>query len=229
MIFWSHRGFPGVENSLSAFNHACSHAITHFETDLHVTKDQVLVLAHDPTIGRVARGTHAISEITLKELQNFPIQQAEPWCTLDELVLAHPDVIISLDMKSEGTLAPLISWMNGRDTSNYIVGSFSHKRVVAFRKAHPHIQTALTTKEVLLIRLGLSAGVSTNLFAPKYAMVPPKIGPFRLLTQGFVKRCRKMNISIHAWTINSKEEFVALKDLGITGVITDDFRILRND
>lgn len=229
MIFWSHRGFPGIENSLSAFNHACSNAITHFETDLHVTKDQVLVLAHDPTIGRVAGSAHAISELTLKELQKFLIQQVEPWCTLDELVLAHPDVIISLDMKSEGTLAPLISWMRGRDTSNYIVGSFSHKRVIAFRKAHPHIQTALTTKEVLLMRFGLSAVVSTNLFSRKHAMVPPKIGRFRLITQGFVKRCKEKNIPIHAWTVNSKEEFLALQDLGITGVITDDFRILRGD
>lgn len=229
MIFWSHRGFPGIENSLSAFNHACSSGISHFETDLHVTKDQVLVLAHDPTIGRVAGVDHAISELTLKELQNFPIQQTEPWCTLDELVISHPDVIISLDMKSEGTLIPLISWMRGRDTSNYIVGSFSHKRVIAFRKAHPHIQTALTTKEVLLIWLGLSGAVSTDLFSRKHAMVPPKIWRFTLLTKAFITRCNRMNIPIHVWTINSKEEFVALQDFGITGVITDDFRILRND
>lgn len=229
MIVWSHRGFPGVENTLSAFNQACSSAITHFETDLHVTKDKILVLAHDPTIGRVARNTHAISDLTLKELQKFLIQHVEPWCTLDELVFAHPDVIISLDMKSEGTLAPLISWMRGRDTTNYIVGSFSHKRVIAFRKAHPHIQTALTIKEVLFIRFGLPIGVSTTLFSPKHAMVPPKIGRFKLLTKGFVKRCKEKNIPIHAWTINSKEEFLALQDLGITGVITDDFRILRGD
>lgn len=227
MIFWSHRGFPGIENSLSAFNQACSNLITHFETDLHVTKDQVLVLAHDPTISRVTKGAHAIADLTLKELQNFPIHQVEPWCTLDELILAHPDVIISLDMKSEGTLVPLISWMKGRDTSNFIVGSFSHKRVIAFRKAHPQIQTALTTREVLSIRLGFAAGVTSDLFSRKHAMVPPKIGRFRLLTKKFIRRCKERNIPIHVWTINSQEEFFSLQKLDITGVITDDFRLLR--
>lgn len=228
MIFWSHRGFPGIENSLSAFDQACSESITHFETDLHVTKDQILVLAHDPTISRVTQNAYAIAELTLKELQNFPIHQVEPWCTLDELILAHPDVIISLDMKSEGTLAPLISWMKGRDTSNFIVGSFSHRRVIAFRKAHPQIQTALTTKEVLRIRLGLAAGVPRDLFSRKHAMVPPKIGRFTLLTEKFIKRCKERNIPIHVWTINSNEEFLTLQKFDITGVITDDFRILRN-
>ena len=227
LILWSHRGFPGIENSLSAFNQACSEEITHFETDLHATKDGVLILSHDPTLIRLNRRGGQISDLTLAELQRFPIQDIEPWCTLDQLVTSHPDVIISLDMKAQETLNPLITWMRGRDTSNFIVGSFSHKRVQAFRNAHPQIRTALTTREVLLIKFGLARFVRATPFSPKFAMVPAKFKTVTIVTPRFIHVCERKNIQVHVWTVNSVSEVLYLKTLGVTGVVTDNYRILR--
>lgn len=227
MILWSHRGLPGIENSLSAFNEACLDSVTHFETDLHLTKDEVLILSHDPTISRLAKRDYKISNLTLEELQQFPIHGGESWCTLDQLVVAHPDLIISLDMKAEESLGALIAWMNGRDTSNFIVGSFSHKRVRVFRQAHPQIRTSLTSREVLLIKVGLARFVKTSLFSPKFAMVPAEIKSIRIVTRRFIQICRAKNIPVHVWTVNTESEVLYLRDLGVTGVVTDDYHLLR--
>lgn len=227
MILWSHRGFPGIENSLSAFNQACLDSITHIETDLHLTKDEVLVLSHDPTIYRLAKRDYKISDLTLEELQRFPIHGGESWCTLDQLVVAHPDLIISLDMKAEETLQALILWMNGRDTSNFVVGSFSHKRVRKFRQAHPQIRTSLTSKEVLFIKLGLARFVKVSIFSPKFAMVPAVMKSIRIVTPRFIEICRAKHIPVHVWTVNSESEFIYLRDLGVTGVVTDNYHFLR--
>ena len=54
MQIWSHRGNPGPENSLAAFDAAHKIGVRNFETDIQVTKDGVIVLAHDPHTGRVA-------------------------------------------------------------------------------------------------------------------------------------------------------------------------------
>jgi glycerophosphoryl diester phosphodiesterase len=146
---------------------------------------------------------------------------------LDQLVASHPDVIISLDMKAQETLNPLISWMSGRDTSNFIVGSFSHKRVQAFRKSHPQIRTALTTREVLLIKFGLARFVRTTPFSPKFAMVPARFKAIKIVTSRFIRLCERKNIQVHVWTVNSVSEVRHLKTLGVTGVVTDNYRILR--
>ena len=227
MILWSHRGFPGTENSLSAFNQACLDSVTHVETDLHLTKDEGLVLSHDPTITRLGKRDHKISDLTLEELQRYPIHGGESWCTLDQLVVAHPDLIISLDMKAEETLQALILWMNGRDTSNFVVGSFSHKRVRKFRQAHPQIRTSLTSREVLLIKVGLARFVKASMFSPKFAMVPAEMKSIKIVTPRFIETCRAKNIPVHVWTVNSESEFIYLRDLGVTGVVTDNYHFLR--
>lgn len=54
MIIWSHRGNPGPENSLAAFDAVHKLGIRNFETDIQVTKDGVIVLSHDPHTGRLA-------------------------------------------------------------------------------------------------------------------------------------------------------------------------------
>ena len=155
MIIWSHRGHPGPENTLQAFTAAWEDGITHFETDIHATLDGHLVLAHDPSILRLTQVDQQISTLTLEQLQEFPINGQHPWCTLEELVTRFPDAHISIDIKSDDTLHPFIEWIEDRHAANFVVGSFSSKRVQSFRQAHPSVRTALTPLETLALVFGL--------------------------------------------------------------------------
>ena len=63
----AHRGGGGpVENTLAQFADAVALGFRHLETDLHVTRDGVLVVAHDPTLARVAGDPRAIADLTLE-------------------------------------------------------------------------------------------------------------------------------------------------------------------
>ena len=66
MTIWTHRGNPGAENALSGFQLAWKNGINHFETDLQITKDGILVLSHDPDLLRLTGNSHQIIDLTLE-------------------------------------------------------------------------------------------------------------------------------------------------------------------
>jgi glycerophosphoryl diester phosphodiesterase len=212
---------------LKAFEAAWEDGITHFETDIHATLDGHLVLAHDPSILRLTQVDKRISALTLEQLQEFPIHDQHAWCTLEEVVTRFPDAHVSIDIKSDDTLHPFIEWMNGRHAENFVVGSFSSKRVQSFRQAHPSVRTALTPLETLALVFGLDRFIKWDRSKKLYAMVPPKFRGIRICTPGFIHRCRSRDISIFVWTINDLETARKFVDLGVHGVVTDTYPELR--
>jgi len=85
-----HRGARGLapENTLAAFAHALAIGVTTLETDLAVTRDGVVVLAHDPVLnpdivrgpdgGWLAAPGPAINTLTLAELKGYDVGRLKP-------------------------------------------------------------------------------------------------------------------------------------------------------
>ena len=155
MQIWTHRGNPGPENTLEGFSQAWIDGIRHFETDIHCTSDGVLVLAHDSDISRLTGQRKEIKDISWQELQEHKIDGEFDWTTLDELHTQYDQAQISVDIKSDHALEPFLQWAEGKDLSNYIVGSFSAQRVNRVRQVFPTLTTALTSKEILFSAAGL--------------------------------------------------------------------------
>jgi glycerophosphoryl diester phosphodiesterase len=84
-----HRGARGLapENTLAAFAKALSIGVTTLETDLAVTRDGVVVLAHDPELNPalvrdggawLAQRGPPIRSLTLAELQRYDVGRIDP-------------------------------------------------------------------------------------------------------------------------------------------------------
>jgi len=85
-----HRGTRGLapENTLSAFSRALAIGVTTLETDLAVTRDDVLVISHDPLLNPdIVRGPDGkwlaakdtpIRTLTLAELGRYDVGRIEP-------------------------------------------------------------------------------------------------------------------------------------------------------
>jgi len=223
MQIWTHRGNPGPENTLEGFSQAWIDGIRHFETDIHCTSDGVLVLAHDSDISRLTGQRKEIRDVTWQELQEHKIDGEFDWTTLDELHTQYDQARISLDIKSDHALEPFLQWAQGKDLSNYIVGSFSTQRVNRVRQAFPVLTTALTSKEILFIAAGLGHLLPRH-SAERVAMVPPRFKGVKILTRSFIDFCSLHSIEINVWTINSDEELDQIRHLPISGIITDHYR-----
>lgn len=223
MQIWSHRGNPGPENSLAAFDSVYKIGIRRFETDIQVTKDGVIVLSHDAHTGRVARQRQRIRHTHFAELnkETSLIASQEPWCSLDELVASFPDVIISIDLKSDESVPAILRWLKGRNYDNLIFGSFRHSRVMELRSVYPWLNTSLTPLEVSQVMLGIPIS-RKRCWGITRAMVPENFKGLGIVKDSFVDRCHEVDIEVHVWVVNSLAQRDRLQKIGVDGIVTDD-------
>ncbi len=73
IIMAAHRGDKDCrpENTMPAFMHAIELGADGIETDLHQTKDGVIVMMHDHTVDRTTDGTGRVCDMTLEELRKL--------------------------------------------------------------------------------------------------------------------------------------------------------------
>ncbi len=116
--FSAHRGGHGEgypENALETFAHTLHHAPALLETDVHLTRDSVLVLLHDETLDRTTTGTGRLDAHTLADIRALYLRDDAGHVTpmrvptLDEaLAWAEGRAVYTLDVKQDVPPAVLV-------------------------------------------------------------------------------------------------------------------------
>lgn len=106
MTVAAHRGdsYNYYENTLSAFKGAIDSGADMIETDVHLTKDNELVLIHDDKVDRTTNGHGYVRDFTLGELLELnagDIYSYEKIPTLEELfeLIKDTDVTLNIEIK----------------------------------------------------------------------------------------------------------------------------------
>lgn len=237
-LAFAHRGgayhpdIEGLENTLAAFRHAVALGYTYLETDVHVTRDGVLLAFHDSVLDRVTDRTGSISESSYAEVQEALIGGREPVPTLAELLDAFPHARFNVDVKSEGAVEALADFVAQHDAwDRILVGSFSGRRLNDFRRrTHGRVATSAHPLEVaafVLVPSGRLAGWLTR-GRPRALQIPHRRGPLVVASRGLVRRAHAAGVQVHVWTIDDPDEMNTLLDRGVDGVMTDRTDILRH-
>ena len=103
-ILIAHRGLFNdeyTENGLKAFENAIKHHLA-FELDVHLTKDDELVVSHDSDLFRVTNKQGIIEQLTLREIkENYRLLDGEEIPSLKEvLILNKEQVPIIVELKT---------------------------------------------------------------------------------------------------------------------------------
>ncbi|SED10298.1 glycerophosphoryl diester phosphodiesterase [Nocardioides exalbidus] len=237
-LAFAHRGgahhpeIEGLENTLTAFRHAVSLGYTYLETDVHVTRDGVLLAFHDTVLDRVTDRTGTVAESTYADVQAALIGGSEPVPTLAELFDAFPDARFNIDLKSEGAVEALATFVEEREAwERVLVGSFSGRRMNAFRRrTGGRVATSAHPLEVAAYVLSPSARLARLLTRgrPVALQVPHRRGRLVVVSPGLVRRARSAGVQVHVWTIDDPIEMNTLLDRGVDGIMTDRTDILRD-
>ncbi len=243
VVAMAHRGgalhpeIPGVENTLHAFRHAVSLGYRYLETDVHATRDGVLLALHDDALDRVTDRFGRVADLTADEVALARIAEVHAVPTMAELLHAFPECRFNIDLKSESAVAPLAELVDRAAAHDRVcVGSFSGRRLQAFRRATSgRVATAGTPAEVAALRF------SPVRPRPRAAVmqVPWRHKRRRLTvtTAGFVRRAHRCGVQVHVWTgaegsqwvsIDDADSMHSLLDLGVDGLIVDRTDVLKD-
>jgi len=249
-LVFAHQGGENIRpsNTMEAFRHAVELGADVLDTDMHLTKDGVLILMHDQTVDRTTDGTGAIRDLTLAEIkrldagydfstddgQTFPYRGrglAVP--TLEELFKAYPDKRFGIEIKQTEpveTAKRFCALIRQYQMQNSVlVSSFRQENMNEFRKQCPEVATSATEEEVRPFFFASLLGM-TRAFTPNFnsLQVPEEAAGFQILTPQFVAAAHERGLPVQPWTINEETDLKRILALGVDGINTDDpDRLLR--
>ena len=233
------RNYP--ENTLPAFESAVRMGIDVVETDIHLTKDGVLVIWHDPTLERNTDGSGRIEDHTLEELRRFDAGytftqdggKTFPFrgkgvriCTLAEALEHCPEQRFNIDLKTKcpEIVDEFIRVIREHDAVDRVVGaSFHLSNLKRLRRLAPDFLTSVTTAEVVPLLFRQKTHTLPKAFKRKIIFqIPMAAGPVKVVTPAFVKAMHQRGAVVMVWTINDEETMRRLFEMGVDSVMTDD-------
>ncbi|MGH8871592.1 MAG: glycerophosphodiester phosphodiesterase [Acidimicrobiia bacterium] len=233
----AHRGSRLLwpENTMEAFSGAVSLGFRHLETDLHLTSDGVLVCLHDHTVDRTTDGSGPVSDLTFDELALLDAGYRHLGVeghlfrgrglrvpSLEEALLAFPDVSFVVDLKTDDLVGPLSQLIERLDLHDrLIVGSFADHRLEEFRVASGG-RVATSTGAALSRSWVFSSKIGRGVECEATALqLPRRSRGLAVVDRRLVNTAHARGLQVHVWTVNDPAEMIELLDLGVDGIITD--------
>lgn len=237
----AHRGYKAVnpENSILAFRSAIEVGAQAIETDIHLTKDETVVLSHDPTLKRCFGRSEKIVDCTWEEIKDLKTTRAphvpmprlldlmdllsepgngEIWCLLD----------IKMDNDAESVMRLIASTIKSHTSSTD--GSSWTKRIVLGIWAAKYLPLCLKYLPGFpVVHIGFSTIYARHFF--KIDNVGFNILFPMLVAPGGRKFIRDAKDKYHrqvvAWTVNEEDKMKWCIRKGLDGVITDDPKLFN--
>jgi len=224
----------GLENTLTAFGNAVDLGYTHLETDVHVTRDGLLVAFHDTRLDRVSNARGRIRDLPWSEVSHAEVGDGGHVPLLTDVLDAWPDINLNIDLKAPGTAEPLWRVIEERGLHDQVcVGSFSQRNISHFRRlSHGSVATAAAQVGTALARFGPGALTAIFRTPADVFQVPPSI-PVRgrsvpVVTRRLVDTAHRYGKQVHVWTIDDPGMMRRLLDLGVDGLVSDRIDVLKD-
>lgn len=212
----AHRGLAiaTAENSLEAFEAAIAAGATHIETDVHLTSDGYAVLFHDDVFDGV-------------NINDVPLSQLPQSVTLlGHALEKFPETRFNIDVKDHLAIPHIISAVNASNAQERVlITSFSEKRRQQTASHLPHAATSASARlfvlALLAAKLGFRPGVKRILRDIDALQIPARVGKIKTITPRTMRAYKSAGVIVHVWTVNDPQRMLALRSLGVDGIVTD--------
>lgn len=230
-----HRGASkfAPENTIPAFEKAVEIGADGVEFDVHLTKDNHLVVCHNYTINETSNGRGIIEKMTLEELKNldFGIKFSDEFKgvtipTLEEVVQVVKGMnFINIEIKAESSrneeLAQiLIDEMKKYDINDKVIySSFDHDVLKTLKS----LDDSLKIGALFNVR----ECVSDKQFSNNLKLVLENgfqaIHPYALCSkEEYIKSCHQNGVLFNSWGATSQSKIKKLMDYNCDVIITDE-------
>ncbi len=221
----AHRGASGdrPENTLEAFERAIELHADMIETDLHLTRDGVVVIHHDASLARLgARGEirdRTAAELALLDAERGAGPEIGIPTLLELLDRFGQRMEFNLELKVgesapyDGIEGRVIAALEARGLlPRMLLSCFEDEVLVRLRAASPEARLAVLVSARKPGRvLERAARVAAEALNPHVSLVDRR----------FVDTAHAAGLRVYPYTANEEREMIRLLDCGVDGVITN--------
>ena len=210
-----HRGAAGVrpENTLNGFRYAIDLGVDYVECDVHLSRDEQLVVMHDATVDRTTDATGAICDLDFDRIRSLDAGKGEQVPTLDEVLdVVQGRVKLLCELKGAGVEEAAVAAVKARGMAGEVFFTcFDMDRLEAVRRLGDELLIGAIlpdpSEEDIVRALAFgAAGIGIQ---------------YRNLCLRQVERVLSAGLDLRAWNPDTLAEQQAMIALGAKGVSTN--------
>lgn len=219
MLIFAHRGasFDAPENTLLAIDQALAQNADGIEIDVYQLGSELVVI-HDRWVSRTTNGNRPLSDYTLEELQLLDAGQGQFVPTLSQVLeRVQGQCLMNIEIKGVFDLSLINICINQAiiqfhfKPEQFIVSSFNHHLLLAFKKIAPYIKTgALAACNPL-----------------DYARFAEELNAYSVnadvsfVDQDFVNDAHNRGLKMFVYTVDEPDDLLRLQAWGVDGVFSN--------
>jgi glycerophosphoryl diester phosphodiesterase len=240
LIIMGHRGarYIAPENTEAAYRLALEVGVHSIELDVHLSKDNELIVMHDARVDRTTDGEGEIRARTLAELKqlnaaashegdiDYGVQQIPTLQEVYDLVQGQTQINIEIKTDSQGHRYPdieekVIEVIERNQAADYtIVSSFDFPTLETVRTLSPSLGIyAIVSKEYFQALGSDHPAKAVDDFVRRgFRWVAVNKG---YLTQPLRDGLAEAGILVHTWVVNEEAEMWSFVEMGVDAITTD--------
>ena len=222
----AHRGFSGryPENTAVAFREALALDVEMVEFDVHLARDESLIIIHDATVDRTSDGTGQVAELSLQEIKRLDAGswmahqfQGERFLTLREILnLVGGKTRLNVHIKAydhdRDRLVPLVvRELERHDVLSSCFVAADQESIILVKQFQPELATcnlSTTPRETYINR---SLAVSCKILQPGNQQVD----------KAFVEEAHRHGFEVNPFYADDESEMRRLIACGVDGILTN--------
>lgn len=215
-VNYAHRGASqyAPENTMMAFYLGMQMGANGIETDVHRSRDGVVMLFHDDTLERVTGQKGAISDYTYAQLQEFNVQKGELTDKIPSFEdflrhFAFRDITFAIELKQSDVFRETADLIYRYGIENKtVVTSFKYEEILKMRAYAPGLKTGYLTGEVTEELLQDMKRQGIGELCPKAEILTPEK----------VAYWHSLGFSVRAWGVSDETIMKCACDCGVDGM-----------
>ena len=233
-LIHAHRGASAYspENTLAAFSKAIEQDADCIELDVHLSKDNQIVVAHDERLERVSNGTGYINDHTLEELKQLDFCRVKPEYAQTEsspqtipalsevFSLVKPTrLTMNIELKTTERLYPqlpemLVSLANEFSMSDRIIySSFNHYSLMQIKSITPKARIGLLYNMGMVDPWVYAGYLKAEAIHPYYYVIAS--------LPETARRCHENGVKVNVWTVDDPQAIKLMLKCCVDGIITN--------
>ena len=215
---FAHRGYHDEkypENSIPAFKKALRYKYN-IELDVHLTKDEKIVVFHDFSLKRMCGIDKKIEDLTYKQIIKYNLLNTKYKIPLlDEVLdLVSGKVTLLIETKTkmhDGRLEEKLSELLDKYNGKFAIQSFSPFSIYWFKKNRPNYLRGLLSSDFKKFKINSLKKIIARTLISDIILKTNFISfDVRALPNSYVERKRKYK-PIIGWTIKDKKQYKEYK------------------